>query len=216
MAIKGNATSVESTPPEGLVDVAILDDDIDFLSYLEDFLKGEGLYQVRTFTHPDDLFLSSEQKKPDIILLDMKMGPFSGADVLERMQDRYPEICVVILTGYPSLEDMRSTFKRKVFDYLSKPFSLAQLRSTLSNAVETHGLGRTPQDRLRDSLGHRIKLLRVERSWSLKDLARETGVSISQLSSIERGAHMPSMESLLSLAYAFGIKPSKLLAAINF
>ena len=199
-----------------LVDIAVLDDDVDFISYIEDFLNDEGLYTVRTFAHPDDLFESCEEKAPHIILLDMKMGPFKGEDVLDELQARHPEICVIIVTGYPSLEGMRATFKKRVFDYLAKPFSLAQLRQTLRNAVEAHRLGRTPQEVLREKLGHRIKVLRVERKWSLKDAAGQTGVSISQLSSIERGAHMPSIESLLALCQAFGVKPSELFASIDF
>jgi DNA-binding NtrC family response regulator len=210
------ATTPDSPAASGLVDIVVLDDDIDFTHYIEDFLKDEGLYTVRTFTHPDDLLLSCAQKKPDIVLLDMKMGPFKGEAVLEKLQARHPDICVIIVTGYPSLEDMRATFKRKVFDYLSKPFSLAQLRQTLRNATETSELGLTPQERLRDRLGHRVKMLRVERKWSLKELAKVTGVSVSQLSSIERGAHLPSMESLLSLCHAFEIKPSELLLSIDF
>ncbi len=199
-----------------LVDIAVLDDDVDFISYIEDFLNDEGLYTVRPFTHPDDLFESCEEKAPHIILLDMKMGPFKGEDVLDELLARHPEICVIIVTGYPSLEGMRATFKKRVFDYLAKPFSLVQLRQTLSNAVETHRLGRTPQEVLREKLGHRIKVLRVERKWSLKDAAGQTGVSISQLSSIERGAHMPSIESLLALCQAFAVKPSDLFASIEF
>ncbi len=200
----------------GLVEIAVLDDDVDFLSYIQDFLEDEGIYRVRTFTHPEDLFVAGQDTKPDIVLLDMKMGPFNGAAVLEKLQVAWPEACVIIVTGYPSLEDMRATFKRKVFDYLAKPFSLAQMRQTLANAIETYGLGRAPQDRLRDRLGRRVKMLRVERSWSLKELAAHTGISVSQLSSIERGAHMPSMESLLQLCQALETKPSELLAAIDF
>jgi ribosome-binding protein aMBF1 (putative translation factor) len=123
---------------------------------------------------------------------------------------------VIVVTGYPSLEDMRATFKLKVFDYLAKPFSLAQLRQTLNNAVKTFGLGRTDQDRLRERLGHRIKLLRVERDWSLKDLAASTKLSVSQISSIERGANLPSMESLLAISRAFDKRPSDILSSIDF
>ncbi len=207
---------IEPVKKRSLVDIAVLDDDVDFISYIEDFLNDEGLYTVRPFTHPDDLFESCEEKAPHIILLDMKMGPFKGEDVLDELLARHPEICVIIVTGYPSLEGMRATFKKRVFDYLAKPFSLVQLRQTLSNAVDTHRLGRTPQEVLREKLGHRIKVLRVERKWSLKDAAGQTGVSISQLSSIERGAHMPSIESLLALCQAFAVKPSDLFASIEF
>ncbi|MCA9283474.1 MAG: response regulator, partial [Phycisphaerales bacterium] len=154
---------IEDSPRSAAaVDVAVLDDDAEFLHYIEDFLVDEGGFEVRTFSHPDDLYTAAARRRPDIVLLDMKMGPFRGANVLEELQARWPEICIIILTGYPSMEDMRATFKRKVFDYLAKPFSLGQLRQTLQNAIETFGLGRSPADRLRDQLGHRIKLLRVE------------------------------------------------------
>jgi DNA-binding NtrC family response regulator len=198
------------------VDIAILDDDPDFRMYLEDTLRDEPQYSVRAYGHPEELFSGCEARVPDIVLLDMKMGEFRGDQVLETLLASYPGLCVIIITGYPSLEDMRATFKMKVFDYIAKPFSLAQLRQTLNNAVEQFGLGRAMQDRLRQRLGHRIKMLRVERAWSLKDLAAATKLSVSQISSIERGANLPSIESLLSICRAFDKKPSEMLASIEF
>lgn len=206
------STGMETT--ETLVaEIAILDDDLDFRNYLEDFLKDEGVYGVRAFAHPGDLYESCEERLPDIVLLDMKMGEVSGDRVLEQLLTRWPGLCVIIITGYPSLEDMRTTFKLKVFDYLSKPFSLAQLRQVLTNAVDAFGLGRS---QLRDRLGHAIKMLRVERDWSLKDLASQARLSVSQISSIERGANLPSMESLLAISKAFDKKPSDILTGIGF
>lgn len=209
-------SAVEILSQPNLIDIAVLDDDPDFRNYIEDFLKDEGLYSVRTFAHPEELFAGCEQRLPDIVLLDMKMGEYRGDKVMEQLLARWPKLCVIIITGYPSLEDMRSTFKMRVFDYLAKPFSLAQMRATLQNAVDKFGFGRAAQDRLRERLGHRIKLLRAERDWSLKDLAAVTKLSVSQISSIERGANLPSIESLLALSRAFEKKPSDLLASIDF
>ena len=206
----------QTSPPQGQVEVHVLDDDADFRNYMDDALKDEGTYSVHTFGHPDDLYAACEQRVPDIVLLDMKMGEFKGEKVLEQLLGLYPNLCVIVITGYPSLEDMRATFKLKVFDYIAKPFSLAQLRQTLKNAVEKFGLGRSLQDRLRERLGHRIKLLRVERDWSLKDLAAATKLSVSQISSIERGANMPSIESLLAICRAFDKMPSEVLSSIEF
>ena len=203
-------------PPQGQVEVYVLDDDPDFRNYMEDALKDDGTWSVHTFPLPDALYAACEQHVPDIVLLDMKMGEFKGEKVLEQLLATHPNLCVIIITGYPSLEDMRATFKLKVFDYISKPFSLAQLRQTLRNATDTFGLGRTLQDRLRERLGHRIKLLRVERDWSLKDLAAATRLSVSQISSIERGANMPSIESLLAICRAFDKMPSEVLSSIEF
>ncbi len=215
---QGPALSMLSEHPlvAGPVDIAVLDDDVDFRTYLEDFLRDEGAYTVRTYALPEELFRDAEQRVPDIVLLDMKMGEFRGEKVLEELLSRWPNVCVIVITGYPSLEDMRNTFRLKVFDYLTKPFSLNQLRQTLRNAVEAYGLGRGDQDRLRERLGHRIKLLRVERDWSLKDLAALTKLSVSQISSIERGTNLPSMESLLAICRAFEKKPSEILASIEF
>jgi DNA-binding NtrC family response regulator len=208
--------SEAATVTHGLIDIAVLDDDPDFRTYIEDLLRDEGVYAVRTFGEAEELFSSVENRVPDIVLLDMKMGPASGEQVLEKLLNRWPELCIIIITGYPSLESMRATFKLRVFDYLAKPFSLAQLRQVLSNAIEKFSLGRTAQDRLRERLGHKIKLLRVEHDWSLKDLAAMTRLSVSQISSIERGANLPSIESLLSICHAFGRKPSELLSSIDF
>jgi len=201
---------------QALADIAVLDDDLDFRTYLEDFLKDEGAYTVRAFGNATEFFAGCEEHVPDIVLLDMKMGDVTGDKVLEQLLVRWPGLCVIVITGYPSLEDMRTTFKLKVFDYLSKPFSLAQLRQVLKNAVEAYGLNQAAQDRLRERLGHAIKLLRVARAWSLKELAAQTRLSVSQISAIERGTNLPSIESFLAICRAFEKKPSEVLASIEF
>jgi DNA-binding NtrC family response regulator len=207
-----NETEVES----GLVDVVVLDDDLDFRNYIEDLLRDEGKYSVRSFADAAALFASIQDRVPEIVLLDMKMGATSGETVVEDLLSQWPELCIIVVTGYPSLESMRATFKLRVFDYLAKPFSIHQLRQTLQNAIEQFGLGFTPQERLRKRLGHCIKLLRVERNWSLKELATAAKLSVSQISSIERGTNLPSVESLLAISRAFNRKPSELLASIDF
>jgi DNA-binding NtrC family response regulator len=207
---------MEALAQETIADIAVLDDDLDFRNYIEDFLKDESVYSVRTFADARQLFEGCQEKLPDIVLVDMKMGDVSGDKVVEQLLTRWPGLCVIIVTGYPSLEDMRATFKLKVFDYLAKPFSLAQLRQVLKNAVEAFGLGKSPHDRLRERLGHAIKMLRVERNWSLKDLAVQTKLSVSQISAIERGANLPSIESLLAISKAFEKRPSEILAGIDF
>lgn len=215
MAQSDTSPELQDQASLGLIDVAVLDDDADFRNYIEDVLKDEGKYSVRLFGHPERL-LEPAERQPDIVLLDMKMGEFKGDKVMEQLLARWPGLCVVVVTGYPSLEDMRATFKQKAFDYLAKPFTIAQLRQTLANAVEAFNLGKSPQDRLREKLGHRIKMLRVERDWSLKELANSAKLSVSQISSIERGANLPSIESLLAICRAFDKKPSELLASIEF
>lgn len=211
-------TSVHETqtPPVKKVEVAVLDDDRDFLQFMEDVLDDEGIFAVRSFTGPRDMYAAFESKLPSILLLDMKMGEHQGDVVMGDVQARWPGICIIVVTGYPTLDDMRAKFQKNVFDYLPKPFSIEQLRTTLNKAIETYGLGRSQQDILRERLGPRIRILRTERNWSLKDFAVETDLSVSQLSSIERGAHLPSIESFLSICHALGQKPSDIFLSIEF
>ena len=61
-----------------------------------------------------------------------------------------------------------------------------------------------------------MRLSRTRRGWTLKDLSEHAGVSVSQLSSIERGAHLPSVESLLSIATALDEKPSAWFGSAGF
>lgn len=205
-------TETSATPPLSIV---CLDDDDDFRLHIRGVLESDG-HEVRVCETPDAFFGACEQRLPDLVLLDIKMGRYSGESVLEEIRKRWSKLAVVVVTGYPSMDSMRETFKRDVFDYLAKPFSLTELRRVLSQATATLGLGQRPQDRLRAELGKHIRLARTQKAWTLKELSDASGVSVSQLSSIERGTHLPSLESLLAIAGAMECKPSEWMAAGGF
>lgn len=201
--------------PTASLSIVALDDDADFRQYVSDVLSDEA-HDVRVVANPDELYEACEARLPDVLLLDMKMGKHSGDEVLAEVRRRWPKLCVIVVTGYPSLETMRLTFKQDVFDYLAKPFSLDELRAVLAQAARALGLGASPQDRLRGELGRQVRLARTEHSWTLKELSEACGISVSQLSSIERGAHLPSLESLLAISAALDAHPSAWLRAAGF
>jgi len=207
-----NLPPTSAHAPPFHLNILALDDDADFREYIRTVLEGEG-HAVRAVATPEEFYAGAEEQLPDVALLDMKMGRDSGEAVLEQIRQRLPKLCVVVVTGYPSLDSMRQTFKKDVFDYLAKPFSLEELRRTLAQAAAAFGLGARPQDRLRHELGRQIRLARTEKGWTLKDLSESCGISVSQLSSVERGSHLPSMESLLAIAEALERKASGWLGA---
>ncbi len=198
--------------------IIALDDDDDFRQFITLQLEADG-HEVRTAATPEQLEASIEERMPDLVLLDMQMGRVTGDQVLATLRRRWPRLCVIVITGYPSLDSMRQTFKQDAFDYLAKPFSAAELRRVLAQAAAAFNLGQRPQDRLRAELGRQVRLARTQRGptgWTLKDLCDASGVSVSQISSIERGAHLPSLESLMTLAAALDAQPSTWLAAAGF
>ncbi len=195
--------------------VLALDDDQDFREYIEGVLQADG-HAIRTVSTPESLYSAAELDQPDLILLDIKMGVHSGEKVLREIKARWPKQCVVVVTGYPSLDSMRETFKQDVFDYIAKPFHTDDLRRVLAQATQTFGLGQRPMDRLRSVLGRQIRLARTERGWTLRELSEVSSVSVSQLSSIERGTHLPSVESLVAISSALGASPSAWFASAGF
>jgi DNA-binding NtrC family response regulator len=206
------ANPAETAPSLSIV---ALDDDADFREFIGQMLEAQG-HDVRTAATPVELFETCEVQMPDLVLLDMKMGRHSGEQTLGEIRMRWPRLCVIVLTGYPSLDSMRETFKRDVFDYLAKPFSADELKQVLAQAAEAFELGRRPQDRLRSELGRQVRLARTEKGWTLKDMSAASGISVSQLSSIERGTHLPSIESLLAISAALDAKPSAWFASAGF
>ena len=201
--------------PAGPLSIVAIDDDADFREFLHDLLEGDG-HEIRTVATPEALYAACEKSLPEILLLDMKMGAHAGQDVLGEIRSRWPKLCVIVVTGYPTLDTMRETFKRDVFDYVAKPFETADLRRVLGEAAAAFGLGVKPHDKLRVELGRQIRLARTERGWTLKELSESAGFSVSQLSSIERGAHLPSLDSLLAIAAALERSPSEMLVKAGF
>jgi CheY-like chemotaxis protein/DNA-binding XRE family transcriptional regulator len=208
-----NPTTAPGPPP--VLSIVSLDDDPDFREFIRGALEGEG-HEVRTVATPGELVEACQAELPDVVLLDLKMGRDTGEAVLEDLRRRWPKLCVIVVTGYPSMASMRELFKLDVFDYLAKPFGLEELRRTLAQAAAALGLGQRPEERLRSELGRRIRLARTERGWTLKDLSEHAGVSVSQLSSIERGSHLPSLESLVAIAAALERKASSWLGGAGF
>lgn len=195
--------------------IVSLDDDADFRQFISEALDADG-HDVRVAGAPDECYALCEARLPDVLLLDMNMGRHSGEQVLAEVRRRWPRLCVIVVTGYPSMDTMRQTFKQDIYDYLAKPFSLEELRAALRGAADSFNLGGRPQDRLRRELGRRIRLARTARGWTLKELSESSGVSVSQLSSIERGAHLPSVESLLSVAQALECRASEWMEQAGF
>ncbi len=211
--MNGATQPVQSTVPP--LSIVAVDDDPDFREYLHAVLDPDG-HDLRTAADPAMLYEACERRLPDVVLLDMKMGEADGEQVLVEIRRRWPRLCVIVVTGYPTLDSMRQTFKQDVFDYVAKPFSTDDLRRVLGQAAAAFNLGGRPQDRLRGELGRQIRLSRTRKGWTLKELSEQSGVSVSQLSSIERGAHLPSVESLLTIATALGERPSGWLEASGF
>ena len=76
----------------------------------------------------------------DLVFLDFKMPGLDGMEVLARMREMDPEVIVVIITGYPSIDNVLKAFRLGAYDYLPKPFSPQEVRITTARAEERRRL----------------------------------------------------------------------------
>ncbi|MDR1533926.1 MAG: sigma-54 dependent transcriptional regulator [Planctomycetota bacterium] len=83
-----------------------------------------------------------EEKRFDLVLTDLKLPDGSGKEVLNRLRQKSPEIPVVMITGYATIDSAVETVRMGVYDYLTKPVDLDRLRTTIKNALRLVDLER--------------------------------------------------------------------------
>jgi len=126
------------TKPEN-IDLLIVDDDQEFRSSLSRRFLRRG-YQVEEAPSAEAALSLCERRQFDVALLDMVMPGTSGIELLDTLRQTHPEIECLMLTGQGTIETAVEAMKRGAFDFLTKPFPLAELESLVEKACEHHTL----------------------------------------------------------------------------
>ncbi len=187
--------------PVQSVRILVVDDDAGICDLLETVLKRDG-YEVKTLNDPTAVDTEVRAGKYHLVLLDLMMPRQDGIETLRKLRKIDRDLAVVIITGYPSLETAVQSMKLDAMDYLRKPFTVDELRDVVGRVLKKKGLARTPEEQLHRVIGETIRNLRKERSLTLKQMAKRTGLSVSLLSQIERAESSASISSLYKIASA--------------
>ena len=76
----------------------------------------------------------------DLVITDLKMPGMSGIELLTRIRDEYPEIIVILVTAFGTIESAVEAMRLGAFDYLIKPINSDALKLVVSRALEHHRL----------------------------------------------------------------------------
>ena len=118
------------------VKIAIVDDETEILNTLERFLKKSD-YHITTYSNPITA-LSSISSDTNLVLLDVMMPQMNGLDLLPKLMEKNPNIKVVIMTAYSTLDKVLDAHRGGAVFYAMKPFeSLRKLQEEIEKALKS-------------------------------------------------------------------------------
>ena len=122
----------------GRVRILVIDDDAVACEFLQEALSRAG-YEVNAYTSAREA-LKEDLTEFDLLLSDIRMPDMDGLEFLRKVHERRPELPVILMTAFGSLETTMEALRFGASDYISKPFSPDAIRSLVRKALEVREL----------------------------------------------------------------------------
>ena len=121
------------------VKIVVADDEESVRWTLKKALERSG-YAVLTVADGQAAVETADRVGADLVLMDIKMPTVDGLQALSQLRERHPEIMVVIMTAFGSLQAAVEAMKRGAYDYITKPFDFEELTLLVRRAIEVKTL----------------------------------------------------------------------------
>ena len=114
--------------------ILIVDDEVGPRESLRMILKP--IYEVYTAGDGQEALKCIHDKTIDLVTLDLKMPGLSGIDVLREIKKFQPDVEVIVITGYGTLNNAQEAIRFGAGDFISKPFNVADIIAIVSKSFE--------------------------------------------------------------------------------
>jgi len=131
--------------------ILVVDDDLAHRTMLNAHLGAKG-YDIVEADDGDVAVHLAEREAFDLVLLDLKMKRIGGIDALEAFRKMTPDLPIIIITAFSSVENAVEAMKKGAFDYVTKPVDADELTLTVERALNHEEL-KQENARLRERLG---------------------------------------------------------------
>jgi two-component system, sensor histidine kinase and response regulator len=115
--------------------IFVIDDDEIIRLSCEQILQKSG-YNVETFGNGHEGIERLKQVRPPLLVVDIKMPELNGFEVIKIVRKIDPDLVIVVITGYATIETAVDAMKIGAYDFLPKPFTPSELRMIIERGVE--------------------------------------------------------------------------------
>jgi DNA-binding NtrC family response regulator len=115
--------------------IMVLDDVEDAGAMIKRILERKG-HVVAVFTEEQEALDYAQKQEMDIAILDIKLKKMNGVEVLKHIKQARPDIDVLMLTGYPTLETAKEAMGSGAKEYLVKPIDKNELEEKIQGILD--------------------------------------------------------------------------------
>lgn len=128
-----------------MAELLIVDDEPSYRKILKLLFEAEN-HSVRTAENGKDALDKIEESPCDLIVSDVRMPDMDGIELLAAARERFPDMCVVLMTAFGTIDTAREAFRLGADDFIQKPFQNDELRLIVKRALERQSLLRENRD----------------------------------------------------------------------
>ena len=139
LSIRSSETDSVIADTEKLEHLLIVDDEESILGVVGEYFRRRG-YQVLTAQSGAEALGLLKEQEVDCCFTDINMPEMNGLDLAERIRQADSTLPVIVMTGYPSLDNSIRTLKNGVVDFLIKPVNLKHMELSLRRVMRQRAL----------------------------------------------------------------------------
>ncbi len=116
--------------------ILVIDDELDMLTLLRMIIEDNTDYGVETTNNPSEGLKMLTEKEFDLVITDLKMPGMDGMELFDECKEIRPDVPVIIITAYGSLETADDAMKKGIADFIAKPFRKDGILFTINRVLE--------------------------------------------------------------------------------
>jgi DNA-binding NtrC family response regulator len=116
--------------------ILVIDDELDMLALLRMIIEDNTAYEVETTNNPSEGLKMLTESHYALVITDLKMPGMDGLELFEELQEIKPDIPLIIVTAFGSLDTADEALKKGVADFITKPFRKDGILFTIKRVLE--------------------------------------------------------------------------------